>query len=301
MNLLITGAWINAKDHFKELEALGHAIAFLPQEQDELPCAPDWVEGVICNWLFRYHPIGQFANLRFIQLITAGYDRIDMDYVRSHNIEIHNVKDVYSIPMAEYAISGVLQLYRQAGFFHENQKACRWEKHRGLLELWGKTVTIVGCGYAGTECAKRFRAFCCKVIGLNRTVRENEAFDEVLPMDKLDEMLPRTDILLLTVALDRETVRLVDRRRLELLPSTAVVVNISRGPILDAAALREMLADGRLAGAVLDVFENEPLPASDPLWNTPNLVLTPHNSFVGEGNAERMFTLFERNLREIGE
>lgn len=288
MNLLITGAWTDAKKSFEEIEALGHTIAFLQQERDALPCDPAWVEGVVCNGLFLYHPMEQFSNLRFIQLTSAGYDRVDMDYVRAHNIEIHNAKGVYSIPMAEFAISGALQLYKQARFFYENQKAHRWEKHRGLLELWGKTVTVIGCGSVGTECARRFRAFGCQAIGLNRSFRADEAFDEILPLDKLEEILPRTDVLILSVALTNETAYLMDRRRLSLLPGTAVVVNISRGAVLDGKALREMLLGGRLAGAVLDVFENEPLGADDPIWDAPNLIVTPHNSFVGEGNGKRL-------------
>ena len=288
MNLLITGAWSEAKVHIPELEAMGHSVAFLQQERCELPCDPRWVEGVICNGLFLYHPIESFPNLRFIQLTSAGYDRVDMDYVRAHNIEIHNAKGVYSIPMAEFAVAGVLQLYKQARFFHENQKAHRWEKHRGLLELFGKTVVVVGCGSVGTECAKRFKAFGCRVIGVNRTVRESESFETILPLDQLDEVLPGTDVLILTVALTPETTHLMDRRRLGLMPTAAVVVNISRGAVLDETALCEMLVANHLAGAVLDVFESEPLPASAPLWDAPNLIVTPHNSFVGEGNNDRL-------------
>lgn len=296
MNLLITGAWASAKEHLGEIEALGHSIAFLQQERDALPCDPAWVEGVICNGLFLHHPIEEFGNLRFIQLTSAGFDRVDMDYVQAHGIEIHNAKGVYSIPMAEFAVAGVLQLYKQAPYFYENQRAHRWEKHRGLRELYGKTVTVVGCGSVGTECAKRLGAFGCKVIGINRTAREDAAYETFFPLDRLDEILPATDVLVLTVALSRETEYLIDRRRLELLPGHAVVVNISRGRIVDEAALRELLTDGRLAGAVLDVFETEPLSESDPLWDMPNVIVTPHNSFVGEGNGERFTSVIYRTL-----
>jgi phosphoglycerate dehydrogenase-like enzyme len=288
MNLLITGAWPDAKKHIPELEAMGHSVAFLQQERDELPCDPDWVEGGVCNGLFLYHSIECFPNLRFVQLTSAGYYRVDMDYVRAHHIEIHNAKGVYSIPMAEFAVAGVLQLYKQSRFFYENQKSHRWEKHRGLLELHGKTVTVVGCGSVGTECAKRFRAFGCHVIGVNRTAREDAAFETILPPDRLDEILPKTDVLVLSVALTNETMHLMDRRRLGLLPHNAVVVNVSRGKVLDETALRDLLEADKLYGAVLDVFENEPLPESDPLWDAPNVIVTPHNSFVGEGNGERL-------------
>ena len=296
MNLLITGAWTSAKEHMDELEAKGHSVAFMQQEKDELPCDLAWVEGVICNGLFLYHSIDKFTNLRFIQLTSAGYDRVDMDYVRQHHIEIHNAKGVYSIPMAEFAVSGVLQLYKQARFFYGNQRDHKWEKHRGLLELYGKTVVIVGCGSVGNECAKRFKAFGCRVIGVNRTVREATDYDRIFPLGKLDEILPETDVLILAVALTRETEHLLDRRRLGLLSDSAVVVNISRGAVLDGSALREMLANGKLSGAVLDVFENEPLSESDPLWDMPNVIVTPHNSFVGEGNGERLCKVLMKDL-----
>ena len=281
---------------------MGHSVVFMQQEKDELPCDPDLVQGVICNGLFLYHPISEFENLRFIQLTSAGFDRVDMDYVRAHGIKIHNARGVYSIPMAEFAVSGVLQLYKQARFFRENQKEHRWEKHRGLMELYGKNVTVVGCGSVGTECAKRFSAFGCRVTGVDIAVREDEAYEEMFPLEKLDELLPRTDVLVLTVPLTPETEQLIDRRRLGLMSSSAVVVNISRGRVLDEAALCEQLKDGRLAGAVLDVFAEEPLPETSPIWDSPNLIATPHNSFVGEGNGERLAERIYKGITEfIGE
>ena len=288
MNLLITGAWQNAKTHLQEIEELGHSIAFMQMETDALPCAAEWVEGVVCNGLFLYHPISEFPNLRFIQLTSAGFDRVDMDYIRAHGIEIRNARGVYSIPMAEFAVCGVLQLYKQARFFYENQKAHRWEKHRGLMELNNKTVTIVGCGSVGTECAKRFRAFGCRVIGVDLAPRGDAAYDRIQPLGSLDGLLPMLDVLILTVPLTADTVNLIDRRRLSLLPCSAIVVNIARGKVIDEAAVCDFLKGNRLAGAALDVFESEPLQTDSPLWDVPNLIVTPHNSFVGEGNGERL-------------
>ena len=288
MNLLITGAWPDAKAHISQIEAMGHSVMFLQMEKDELPCAPEWVEGVICNGLFLHHPITMFPNLRFIQLTSAGFDRVDMDYVRAHGIEIRNARGVYSIPMAEFAVSGVLQLYKKARFFHDNQKAHVWEKHRGLRELYGKEVTVIGCGSVGTECAKRFHAFGCGITGIDIMPRKDEAFDRMLPLEELDEVLPSTDVMILTVPLTAETIHLFNKRRLGLLSHDAIVVNISRGKAVDEAALTDLLKEDRLAGAVLDVFENEPLQPDSPLWDAPNLIITPHNSFVGEGNVARL-------------
>ncbi len=294
MRLLITGAWGDAGQYLPVLEECGHEIVFLQWEKDELPCPCDWPEGVVCNGLFLHHPIERFTNLRFIQLTSAGFDRVDMDYITGHGIEIHNAEGVYSIPMAECAVSGVLQLYKQSRDFHEKQKAHRWEKRRDLLELYGKTVCIVGCGSVGTECARRFAAFGCRVIGVNRTVRDNEWFDQVVPMDRLDDALTGADVTVLCVSLTKQTRHLMDADRLSRLKPGQILVNVSRGALIDTAALISVLPN--LGGAVLDVFEEEPLPEDSPLWEAENVILTPHNSFVSEGCGERLSTGIMRNL-----
>ena len=291
MNLLVTGAWGGAKEHIPALEAMGHAVAFLQQETDELPCDAAWVEGVIGNGLFLYHPIEDFPNLRFIQLTSAGFDRVPMDYVREHGIEICNARGVYSVPMAEFAVCGVLQLYKQAAFFRDNQKVHRWEKHRGLRELSGKTVCVVGCGSVGSECAKRFAAFGCRVIGVATERRTQEPFDGVVSLSELDNVLSEADVAVLALPLTERTAGLFDAGRLARMKPGAILVNIARGALTDEAALTEALKEKRLYGAVLDVFEDEPLPEDSPLWDMENVLVTPHNSFVGEGNGERLWEI----------
>ena len=286
MNLLVTGAWSDGKNCIAELEAMGHTVTFMQYEKDELPCSYEWVEGVICNGLFLTHPIEKFTNLRYIQLTSAGFDRVDMDYVKSHGIEIHNARGVYSIPMAEFALCGVLQLYKQAAFFRENQRKHLWEKHRSLLELAGKNVLIVGCGSVGNECAKRFKAFDCSITGVDLYPREDSLYSEILPLDKLDNVLKQADIVVLTLPLTEQTKYLIDNSKLSLMKDGATLVNIARGAIVDTDALLNNI--DRFTGAVLDVFEEEPLNENSPLWDKPNIILTPHNSFVGEENGERL-------------
>ena len=294
MNLLVTGAWSDGKNCISELEAMGHNVTFMQYEKDALPCDYEWVEGVICNGLFLSHPIEKFINLKYIQLTSAGFDRVDMNYVKAHNIEIHNARGVYSIPMAEFAVCGVLQLYKQAAFFRENQKQHLWEKHRGLLELAGKNVLIVGCGSVGNECAKRFMAFDCTITGVDLFPREDSLYSEMLPLDKLDEALRQTDIVVLTLPLTEQTRHLIDESKLSLIKNGATLVNIARGAIIDTKALLNHI--DRFIGAVLDVFEEEPLNENSPLWNKQNIILTPHNSFVGEGNGGRLREIIIRNL-----
>lgn len=299
MNLLITGAWGQAADYICEIEQQGHTVSFLQYEKDKLPCDYAWVEGVICNGLFLTHPIEKFTNLKYIQLTSAGYDRVPMDYIEAHGIVINNARGVYSIPMAEFALCGVLQLYKQTRFFEKNRKAHLWEKHRGLLELHEKNVCIAGCGSVGTECAKRFRAFGCHISGVDISVREDDNYDEMLDMSQLENVLAKSDVVVLALPLTEKTKHLMNKRMFEKMKDGAVLVNVSRGAMVEEEALCEAL-ESKLGGAVLDVFEEEPLAAESPLWEMEHVIVTPHNSFVGDGNGARLADVIMRGLQTIG-
>lgn len=289
MNLLVTGAWNHASEYLDEMQEAGHSVMFLQFEKEALPCPYDWVEGIVCNGLFLWHSIEKFVNLRYIQLTSAGFDRVPMEYIEENGIEIHNARGVYSIPMAEFAVGGVLQIYKQAPYFYGNQKKHRWEKHRGLMELYEKRVCIVGCGSVGTECAKRFRAFGCAVTGADLFPGEDDNYQKIVGLEQMDGLLPEIDVLVLALPLTEKTRHFMDGRRFSLLKDGAVFVNIARGGLVDTQALIAEM--GRLGGAVLDVFEQEPLNADSPLWDMEHVIISPHNSFVGDLNGRRLDTL----------
>ena len=293
MNILVTGAFqLNSKE-LAELEAVGHRVFVHPDERIPVE-QPERYEAVVCNGLFLYNSIERFTSLRLIQLTSAGLDRVPLDYIRNHGIELHNAAGVYSVPMAEFAIGGILQLYKQSRFFAANQAQRKWEKHRGLLELSGKRACILGCGDVGREIAKRLKAFACRIIGVNRTVRALPDFDEVLPLDKLPDAAAVCDVLICCIALTPETRGIVNKEVFDHLPAGTIFVNIARGALTDEAALTVWLQSG--GHAVLDVFEEEPLPETSPLWDMENVILTPHNSFVGDGNRERLCETISKAL-----
>lgn len=294
MNVLVTGAFQLNSEELAALETVGHRVFVHPDERIPVE-QPERYEAVVCNGLFLHSPIERFTSLRLIQLTSAGLDRVPLDYVRAHGIELHNAAGVYSVPMAEFAIGGILQLYKQSHFFAANQAQHKWEKHRGLLELSGKRACILGCGDVGREIAKRLHAFGCHITGVNRTVRVLPDFDEVLPLDKLAETAAACDILVCCIALTPETRSIVSEEIFGRLHDGAIFVNVARGALSDEAALTKWLQNG--GRAVLDVFEEEPLPESSPLWDMENVVLTPHNSFVGDGNRERMWQTIKENLK----
>lgn len=293
MNILVTGAFQMNNDQLAELEAAGHEVFFHPDERAEVD-RPELYEAVVCNGVFLYNPIERFTNLRLIQLTGAGLDRVPLDYIREHGIELYNASRVYSVPMAEFAVCGILQHCKQSRFFAGNQARHKWEKNRSLLELYGKRVCILGCGDVGREIAKRLKAFGCRVVGVNRTVRELPDFDEILPLGKLPEATAECDILVCCIALTAETRGIVSKEIFDSLPPDAVFVNIARGALTDEAAMTAWLQNG--GRAVLDVFENEPLPEDSLLWDMENVILTPHNSFVGDGNRERLWERIRGSL-----
>lgn len=296
MNLLVTGAFNCTQEQLNRITQIGNNVVFHQMEKDDLPCSYDWVEGVVCNGLFLHHPIEKFTNLKYIQLTSAGFDRVDMNYVKEHNIKIFNARGVYSIPMAEYAICGVLDLYKQSRFFCNNQIEHKWDKHRGLLELYGKTVCIVGSGNVGTECAKRFKAFGTTVFAVDISEPQSDIYDKYFVLENITEAISKSDIIVLTLPLTDDTKYMFDKKMLSHFKSNAVLVNIARGAIVNQNDLISALNNKQLCGAFLDVFEIEPFDAKSPLWDMPNVIITPHNSFVGEGNMQRLANTILYNL-----
>lgn len=297
MKLLLTGAFRYTDEQIEYLESLGNEVVFVQDERKALDFDVSEIEGVICNGLFLYTPIENFKSLRFIQLTSAGLDRVPLDYIKEHNIKIANARGVYSAPMAEFALCGVLQLYKQSRFFYENQKQHKWEKHRGLLELTDKNVLIVGAGNIGSEVAKRFRAFDANVIGVDLFPSDNPNFNEIHPIDELDNLLKTADVVVLTLPLTSDNEGFFNNEKFCLMKDSAVFVNIARGKLVNQNDLISALEQEKIAGAVLDVFEEEPLDESSKLWNFDNVIITPHNSFVGDMNNKRMFDVIASNIK----
>ena len=295
MKTLVTGALGATPDELNMLEGLGLDITLHPDERQPVTC-PEQYEAVIGNGLFQWNDISAFSNLKYIQLTSAGYDRLPMDYVNAHGITIHNAAGVYSGPMAEWTVMVLLELFKNADKSRENRLACRWEKNRAWRELSGKTACILGFGAYGQAVAKRLKAFDMTVRVVNRTKKDSPFADSFHPLEELEQVLAVSDVVILAIALAEGTESLIGLQQIRAMKPGAVLVNAARGGLLDEDALADTLKPGHLAGAALDVFRQEPLPESSPLWSLPNVILTPHNSFIGEGNHRRMMEVVRNNL-----
>ncbi len=298
MTILITGACSLTEAQKAELEALGCRVVSMQREHDPLPIPPEEVDGVIGNGLFLYHPIEYFSRLRYVQLTSAGCDRVPVSLLRERGITVHTARGVYDVPMAEFAVWAVLHVYKEGDFFRDNRRNHRWEKHRGLREIHGARVCIVGCGGVGNACAERFGGFGCAVCGVDRSVRHDSRYAAIYPATALRDTLREADVVILALPLTPETYHIIGRREMESMREGSILVNLARGGLVDTEALIDVLTR-RPVTAVLDVQETEPLPQDSPLWDIPNVYLTPHNSFVGDGNGVRLWETIRRNMADF--
>ena len=237
-------------------------------------------------------------NLRWLHVSHAGIDDPIFGRLLDQGVRISNSSGASAEPIAQTAIGGMLALARGFPAWSEAQRAHEWRSHQAQKpDLRGQTIVVVGLGAIGGHIARLAQALGLHAIGVRRSPRrDDDTVDELVTPDALAEVLPRADWLALAVPLTDETRGLIDASALAALPLGARVLNVARGEIVDEPALIDALQGGRLGGAYLDVFVEEPLPASSPLWDLPNVIVTPHNSASSTGNAARALAIFLRNL-----
>lgn len=300
MKLLLTGAFSYTAGQIKELKELAGEVVYIKDERSDINNIDvSDIDMVVCNNLFLYHPIEKFKKLKFIQLTSAGFDRVPMDYIKSKKIQVVNAKGVYCIPMAEWVIMMILLFYKKSRTFYYLQSNHVWEKQRDLYELSGKTAVIIGFGGVGREVAKRLRSFDLHIIGIDLYIKKNNLTDEFYTYDTLDQVLNRADILILTLPITKETYHFINSERLSRLKRNCILINVSRGALIDENALIEALKNNKIHGAALDVFEDEPLNNDSPLWDMENVIITPHNSFVSDKVTERLYSLITGNIKNF--
>ncbi len=247
------------------------------------------------------HVISRAPRLEWIHSFSAGVDRVATPAVRARGLTVTNARGVFSRPIAEYVVMMCLAIARRLPQLLELQRERTWQPLRGT-ELGGLTVGIVGYGSIGSEIAQLLRPFETTIIATRRHA-ERGAGDlanvEILALDRLDELLRRSDIVVVAAPLTEETAGLIGAAQLQEMRETAWLINIARGRLLDELALRRALEAGWIGGAVLDVFTEEPLPPDSPLYGTPNLIVTPHTSWSSDRVIERSIVLFVENLRRF--
>lgn len=298
MELLLTGAYQYSQDQLQLLKDIGYNVDFLQRETDKV-CEPDKYDAVVCNNLFLHNRIDEFKNLKIIQLTSAGTDRFPEDYAKAHGIKVYNAGDTYAAPIAEFAIMRLLEIYKNSMFFYDKQQEKVWEKNRNLYELNGKRVGIVGFGNIGKEIAVRLKSFGMSIIAINRSIVACDYIDKYVRLNDIYDVLSEIDVLFICIALTPETRDMIDKNAMQAMKNNAVIINVSRGGIIDEDAIRDYLNGGKFMGCALDVFRKEPLEKSGgggDLWKTPRLLISPHISFISDNIRERLFGIVYRNL-----
>ncbi|MEA2903993.1 MAG: hypothetical protein QOI12_1380 [Alphaproteobacteria bacterium] len=239
--------------------------------------------------------IGAMPRLKLIQALTTGTDHIMALPNLPQHVMVAAARGFHGPQMSELAFLFMLAFARKFPAVLENQKQKRWDRREQRL-LAGKTAVIVGVGCIAEELAGRCKVFDMTVIGVSARAAA-PGFDALYPRARLEEAAARADYLIVLAPYTRENHHLIDAAVFEAMKREAVVINIARGGVLDEDALRSALARGRIAGAGLDVFQNEPLPPESALWDTPNVIITSHVGGMSENYAEQVMPLLVDNLR----
>ena len=245
-------------------------------------------------------------KLRWVHSAAAGVGNVLRSGIADSDVLLTNSAGIHGPPIAEFILAGVLHFLRGLDVAIAQQRRGEWDKaffvaeDAPLRELPDCRVLIVGAGGLGSEAARRFAALGARCTGVRRRpeLGPPPGFASVVGPDELERALPQADVLVLAAPLTADTTELMTRARLELLPRGAIVVNVARGALLDEQAVAALLSSGRLRGAVLDVFRQEPLESSSPLWRLPNALVVPHVSPVSPGRFwPRQLDLFLDNWR----
>ena len=231
---------------------------------------------IILGWP-RAEQLHKAASLKWLQTMWAGTDEYEGPGILPEGVMMSSSSGSNSLSVAEHMLACLMALCRRLPTYRDSQRAHRWEDEGDMKTICGGTVLVVGAGHIGSTFAGMCRSLGAKTIGVKRTVRGPvEGFDEVYPMEELDRLLPQADVVSLTLPHSPQTVGLMDARRIGLMRDDAIFMNSGRGSALDQDALARAMQGGKLWGAALDVTEPEPLPADSPLWDIPNLLITPH-------------------------
>jgi phosphoglycerate dehydrogenase-like enzyme len=240
-------------------------------------------------------------ELRWVQATSAGIGAV----VQAAGLDdapfaITTAAGIHATPLAEFVVAGVLYLVKNFPRLEAAKRARVWERFSGG-ELSGRSATIIGLGAVGRPVGLTLHQLGVTVTGVSRRagVAAPPGFVAVTPVDHLDEALSGADLLVVCCPLTPQTRGLVGHRQLSLLRPDAIVTNIGRGPVIDETALLAALESGRLGGAVLDVFDTEPLPADSRFWTLPNVLVSPHSASTASNENARLVQLFTDNLRRF--
>lgn len=272
--------------------------------REELLARIGEAEVLVVSGLWDNALLAKAPRLRFVQSISAGVDRYDLAAFRQAGVRLASGQGTNVNAVSEHGMALILSMTRHIPQACANQARHHWRGMIGHIpdredELDGKTLLVVGLGAIGGRLARLARAFGMTVIGLRRDPAAGGDADSVRGISDLEAVLPQADFVALTCPLTPETLGLIDAEALSRMKPTARLVNLARGPVVDEPALVEALRLGTIAGAALDCVTEEPLPAASPLWDMPNVLITPHTGGETQRCEDRVLDILMENVERL--
>lgn len=281
------------RENFKTLESRYSDIDFITEISNK-----EQLEVLITMpQVVKSMKVQEYPNLKWIQYLMAGYDGVDLNMFKQKGIVFSNAQDIFSKSIAEDVFTKILFFNRHVKQFVQNMEQSIWEPIREEPELTGSNALILGVGSIGKEVAKRFQAFEMNVTGYRATKKPAEHFDSIITEDdELNKALQVADYVVMALPLNEKTDHMFNKEKFTLMKSSALFINVGRGPSVNQDDLVEALRNRQIRGAGLDVTEPEPLPKDHPLWKLDNVYLTPHNASSSPYMRDRLFEMICMNL-----
>lgn len=296
ITLVTAPGWLKQESAEKHLQGLKEPVRFV-KSYEEMLAFKDDIDVIFSTGAVDPEVIAQLPNLKWIFSYSAGVDGYPMDLLKDKGVVLTNTSGLHKTNIAEQVLGGMIMFSRNLLQAMANKAEKKWENYR-LDELIGRDLLIIGAGRIGAEIARKAKAFDMNVYGVR--FRESDEvpknFDAMASIGDLMEVLPGKDYVCLVVPSTESTQGMMGADQFRAMDETAVFINVGRGSTVRQDELIQALQAGEIKGAMLDVFEAEPLPSESPLWEMPNVIITPHNAGPTPHYARRAFDMFRNNL-----
>ncbi len=284
------------EDKFQKIRDLGYEVTYYHENKVSNNADTDDADILVTYNPFNTLDISKMGKLKYIQTTSVGVDQIPKEKLLERDILIANNKGGYSVPISEWIVMYILQIYKNSKKFYEQQQDKKWKMNFEISEMTGKKIGFIGTGTIATQGAKRLKAFDVEIWGVNTNGSDREYFDKCFSTLQMDTVFKECDVVICTIPATKETIGIINKDKFNIMKDKSVFINVGRGNILNEEDLISCISKFR--GVALDVFQNEPLSEDNKLWSFDNVTVTPHNSWVSDKNNDRNFDMIFNNLRK---
>ena len=283
------------EEKFQKIRDLGYEVTYHRENIVTNNEDTDSADILVTYDPFKTLDISKMSKLKYIQTSSVGVDQIPKEKLLEREIIIANNKGGYSIPMSEWIVMYILQIYKNSKKFYEQQQNKKWKMNFKMTEIYGRKIGFIGTGTIATEGAKRLKAFGVEMWGVNTTGSDKKYFDKCFSTQDMDNVFKECDVVVCTIPATKDTIGIINKDKFKIMKEDSVFINVGRGNIVNEEDLINYI--DKFRGVALDVFQKEPLEEGSKFWEFDNATITPHNSWVSDKNHERNFNMIYNNLK----